>query len=275
MRNTKIIFPAICLLQFLAVNPALAIQPFFQSDEAGLSADISANNYVSIQEKLQFRCDSYVQDASSSRKTVSKRAISASYAVSCFEKGQASLVALAPDAESRERINKLLKPYVDESLKLKQVADSESEFMGMTWGVGFGYSFGSDDAIDDAEIINGIVRVKSEKKEQPRMLLEFHQFFWCNNNKMDGTKGCGPFVAVAATSDKLLSGVGMGFMYGRKAKAESSEGFSVGIGAILDGKVRDLADGFVQNQAPPTGETVVRFVEKSRWSGLLFVTRTF
>jgi hypothetical protein len=82
-------------------------------------------------------------------------------------------------------------------------------------------------------------------------------------------------VAVAATEDEVLSGVGIGLMYGRKSKAADTDGFSIGLGVILDGKVKDLADGFEENQPPPPGETQVRFEEKARWSALLFVTRTF
>jgi hypothetical protein len=105
--------------------------------------------------------------------------------------------------------------------------------------------------------------------------MEFHKYFWCNDNRKIGTKGCGPFVAVAATSDDLLSGVGMGLMYGRKTSAQDSDGFSVGLGVLLDDSVKDLADGFSRNEAAPEGETAVRFETKARWSTLLFVTRTF
>ena len=166
-------------------------------------------------------------------------------------------------------------PLTDKVKRDKQKADSEVDFLGLSWGLGFGFSFSSDDAIDDADIVDGVVRVKSNKKQQPRAILEFHKFLWCNEKMTIGTRGCGPFVAVAATQDDVLSGVGVGFMYGLKAKPSDSDGFSIGIGAILDGDVKDLADGFKKNQAPPGGETSVRYETESRWSALVFVTRTF
>ena len=49
----------------------------------------------------------------------------------------------------------------------------------------------------------------------------------------------------------------------------------MGIGAVLDADVTDLADGFVENQPPPGTETEVRFETESRWSAVIFVTRTF
>ena len=123
--------------------------------------------------------------------------------------------------------------------------------------------------------MDGVVRVTSSKENQPRVFLESHKYFWCNDNGKDGTRGCGPFVAVAAKDDDVLGGVAIGFMYGRKTEITSSEGFSVGIGAVLDADVNDLASGFVANQPPPGGETEVRLESKSRWSAVLFVTRTF
>ena len=159
--------------------------------------------------------------------------------------------------------------------EFRKQAESEEKFLGLNWGLGFGFSYGNDDAIDDAEIVNGIVRARSEKRQQPRVVIEFHKFLWCNKKGAIGTRGCGPFDAVAASQSKVLSGVGMGIIYGWKAKPTESDGFSVGIGAILDGGVKDLGDGFRVNEPPPAGETQVRYSEKARWAALVFVTRTF
>jgi hypothetical protein len=157
-----------------------------------------------------------------------------------------------------------------------EIAQAGADFMGLSWGLGFGYSFGEEDFIEGAEIANGIVRVTDDKTNQARVLLEFHRFFWCNDKQRSVERGCGPFVALAATSDDVLKGVGVGFMWGWKSKDPTrSEGFSIGIGAILDNDVKSLADGFEENQPPPPGETVVRFKNEARWSGLVFVTRTF
>ena len=161
------------------------------------------------------------------------------------------------------------------SLQLESAEAAES-FMGLSWGLGFGYSIATDDIIESAEIVNGVVRATDDRTKQARLLLEFHRFFWCNDKQRSVERGCGPFVAIAASSDDILQGVGVGFMWGWKSKnATDSAGFSVGIGAILDNDVKSLADGFAENQPPPPGETEVRFKKEARWSGLLFVTRTF
>lgn len=74
-----------------------------------------------------------------------------------------------------------------------------------------------------------------------------------------GTRGCGPFVALAATDNKVPSGVGIGFLYGWKTAATDPEGFSIGLGAVLDADVKDMAAEFVLKEPPPANETAVRF----------------
>lgn len=217
-------------------------------------------------------CQALMAIARSSQ-VASERAKTASAAVECFERALSQMnMALDPGNLSFAR--RAAEIDLAYAVKEAKIFNSQVEFMGLNWGVGFGISVGFGDAIDDAEIVNGIVRVKSDKKQQPRAIFEFHHYFSCNRNH-PLTQGCGPFLAVAATEDKLLSGVGIGFMYGLKAKEDSSEGFSIGLGAILDGKVKNLGKGFKANEAPPSGETAVRFEEKARWSALLFVSRTF
>jgi hypothetical protein len=151
-----------------------------------------------------------------------------------------------------------------------------ANFMDLSWGLGFGFSFGLEQAIDEAEVVDGVIRVTKDRTDQPRALFEFHRYFWCNKRETLTDRGCGPFLAVAATQDKVLAGVGVGMMFGLRSKNPTDkEGFSVGVGGILDGDVKSLADGFKKNEPLPPGETTIRFEEKARWSGILFVTRSF
>ena len=170
------------------------------------------------------------------------------------------------------------------NLQLKIEADrrratTPSKFYGLNWGIGFGFSIGRDDFIESAEIVDGVVRVTKDNTQQPRAVFEFHKYFGCKLGRLateSHMSGCGPFVAVAGSGDDLLSGVGLGLMYGLKSKDPGeSDGFSIGIGAILDRDVKSLASGFTQDLAAPPGSSSVLLEEKSRWSWLVFVTRTF
>jgi hypothetical protein len=239
---------------------------------------IDSNSYISIQSSVEEYCGINNYFDSKANMTIYQRKYVLDAVSFCLESAKA---AAASSALSKNNLNvkfaaeEAIKPAMNKVKNEEGENQSEIDFMGISWGIGFGYSFSDDEAIDDAEIVDGIVRVKSNKKEQPRVLLEFHKYLWCNKGAKFGVRGCGPFVAVAATQDELLSGVGMGFMYGFKANPSDSEGFSIGIGAILDADVKDLADGFKENSAAPSGETAIRYKSESRWSALIFVTRTF
>lgn len=263
------------LLSGAPVVWAQSVGPLTDAEQAKLRKNVTDKNYLAVQSALADYCAKHFSEARSPNNTIYKRAESATAAVQCVGVGRAAIMAADGDADARLRARELSQPLADEAAQIKKQADAETEFMGLTWGLGFGFSFASGEGIDDAEIVNGIVRVKSQKKQQPRVVMEFHKYLWCNKGFTDGTRGCGPFVAVAASQENVLSGVAIGFMYGLKTRPTDSDGFSIGVGAILDGKVKDLADGFRKNETPPAGETTVRFEEKSRWSALLFVTRTF
>lgn len=215
----------------------------------------------------------YSRDADTS---VARRADLAREALKCAQAVTAFGFAEAADATKSLQYREVLSTWQLEYAENKVQKESEESFLGLRWGVGLGFSLGADGNIDGADIVGGTVRVSSDLKHQPRLLLEYHKFFWCNGGKHEiGTHGCGPFVAAAATDDRILSGVGIGLMYGRKANATDPDGFSFGVGALLDAKVKDLGRGFVADQPPPAGEISIRFLTRSRWSTLLFVTRTF
>jgi hypothetical protein len=157
-------------------------------------------------------------------------------------------------------------------------ARGQIDFMDMSWGVGVGYSHGFDDIVDSAEIRDGVVRVTKDLTEQPRVVLEFHSYRWCHRKGTDGKPietGCGPFAAVAASGDQI-AGVGAGWMYGwRTGTGEKAEGWSVGIGVILDSGGKELGPGYNEGQPPPDGAQDVFLKEKSVLSALIFFTRTF
>jgi hypothetical protein len=158
------------------------------------------------------------------------------------------------------------------------IAAANNDFLGMSWGAGIGFSrTRSSAAIESAQIVNNVVTVTSDARLRSRVFLESHYYFdgWCTRKDDKKVKrGCGPFMAVT-TSNNDVAGVGFGFMFGWKPKEEQKEGFSVGIGLILDNKVKNLASGFSPGAAPPAGATTVLTEEKARWSNMFFLTRTF
>lgn len=208
------------------------------------------------------------------RKPVRQRAAAARDALECVRMIGATAFASAPADRALQVREVFASLEANYSVEYRKEL-SNSEFLGLSWGLGLGFSISADENIDDADIVAGIVRVKSDTKQLPRAVFEFHKYF-AHGEREDGVSwGLGPFVAAAATDEKVLSGVGLGAMLGFKAKEDKTEGFSLGVGAVLDSKVKDLGKGFAADAQPPAGETSVRFATRSRWSLLVFVTRTF
>lgn len=154
---------------------------------------------------------------------------------------------------------------------------AEANFMGMTFGVGIGFSSSKHERITSATVAaDNTVRVTGSEKQSPRVILEAHYYGVCKTEACNEARyGIGPFFGLAAKEDSIDS-FALGVMFGRRSvDSKPGEGFSLGIGAVLDREVPTLAPGFVEGQPVPAGETTVAIVKRSRWSPLLFFTKTF
>jgi len=155
----------------------------------------------------------------------------------------------------------------------------KKEFGGLTLGVGLSltHDLGKSDRVTSASIVNGVVRVAGERNDVTRIMLESHYFFtpkkdfFLNSNVKENEWGWGPFVAVQAGSNEIVEAIAFGVMWGFRRNKTDSSSWNIGLGAVVDPSVKVLGDGFVPNAAPPTGETEVRFKEKSQW-GLLIIS---
>ncbi len=178
-------------------------------------------------------------------------------------------------AEAEVGIAQIDRALVSSQKVAKQLSDS-NEFLGWKWGIGVGAGFGlGDDRVSEAEIVNGVVRVTKDVSNDPRIVLEVHNFvrdFEIGNREA----GFGLFGAVnfGAAGDDTLTSFGGGVMLGIK-RAEGPNSFNIGFGLMLDQGVKVLGDGFVENQPPPAMETEVRFREESQASVLVFISTTF
>lgn len=157
-------------------------------------------------------------------------------------------------------------------------AEAGESFLGISFGVGVGVSLAADDIVSEAAIgpNNTVVAVK-RARQLPRVILETHYYGWCSSRACKaGRFGWGPYFAVIAKSDELISAFSAGLMFGwRNPASPESSGFSIGVGPILDDAVSSLASGFKPGRPLPAGETAIRYEEKARWGLLLFGSRTF
>lgn len=155
---------------------------------------------------------------------------------------------------------------------------AEASFMGISFGVGLGVSYSGSKRVSEGEVgADGNIRAVKSETEEPRVIFESHYYGWCTTERCKkGQFGIGPFFGIVAKDDKLISAIAAGVMVGWKGGvATDANGFSIGLGIIVDSDVTSLAPGFEVGKPLPAGEATVKYETKSRSGALLFFTRTF
>ncbi len=132
----------------------------------------------------------------------------------------------------------------------------DTTFSGLNFGVGLSltHDIGTEDRVDSATVVNGIVRVDEEKNDIARLMLETHYFF--KKPGQDEKKflpanidGWGPFVAIQPGSSEIIEAIALGLMLGYKYDEDnktSTSSWNIGIGAIVDLNVKVLGDGLIK-----------------------------
>jgi len=156
-----------------------------------------------------------------------------------------------------------------------------SEFVGLQFGVGLSVTVdtGTQNRVESAEVVDGIVRVSNENDTVARVILESHYFFPSAQSSLLGAAagnwGVGPFVALQPGSDEIIEAIGLGVMLGFRRAGDGNESWNLGLGVMVDPNVRVLGDGINENAPLPGAETTVRFKEKSQVGLLIMTSFTF
>jgi hypothetical protein len=193
----------------------------------------------------------------------------------CLEQWSSTVTALYSAADTRASSLAVDQQAIDaatnEKKSQEKVEWGQKEFMGLSWAIGAGYAWGRGPTrIKSAEVVNGLVRIKEDVTDQPRVVLEAHYFFPSNHRL-----GYGPFGSVQAGSNgsdpvSFGAGIALGWKDGN-----GPGGFVLGIGYDWSSGVQVLGDGLTANSPLPSGETQVRYKTRSAGSLLLFVSRRF
>lgn len=157
------------------------------------------------------------------------------------------------------------------------------------WGIGLAALRNKNIVINDASIVNGVVRANAAQVWQPELLLARHWYF---SSAKDGHKTCtidvwgsclGMFLALGigggggSTTNQVvdMAGAGLlvGFGAGTKDPQEQAHNLGIGIGRRFN--VRMLGDGISANAPLPNGETQIRYKTEDITAPFIFYTYKF
>lgn len=158
-----------------------------------------------------------------------------------------------------------------------------TDLAGFKFGVGLTLTIdaGGLNRVQEAEVVNGIVRITEERDVIPRLMLETHYFFVPQSNKFfglfsaDKMWGWGPFVGLQNGSDDIIEAIGIGLMIGFRRREDPAQSFNIGLGAIVDPSVKVLGDGIRQDEPLPAGETNIRYKHTDQWGFLIITSYSF
>ena len=164
---------------------------------------------------------------------------------------------------------------VDQNAQVVKEKAADANFIGFNWGLGIGYGFGQGpERITEAEVVNGIVRVKEDKTDGIRAVLEAHHFF----DGRRGRFGWGPFASVQLGKDGASAvAFAVGLMAGWKDQGDktSAGSWNIAVGYEFGQDVKVLGDGIEPNAPLPTGEAQVRYKTQPADALLVFFSRRF
>ena len=169
----------------------------------------------------------------------------------------------------------------------EKVNTAAADFEALGFGGGYAalVSLGDESRVEEAEVVNGLVRVKKDNDVQFGPVLEMHKFVWplrsqtlvkVGNDWVLATEAVGgcidddiphksvpliaaaPFVTVRVGGNDVVQSFGVGVMFGFRT-AESDKSLNFGLAYVTDPSVKTLGDGIEDGSALPTGETQIRY----------------
>lgn len=164
--------------------------------------------------------------------------------------------------------------YATDEEKKTEAKPSKEESFWDTFGVGLAVTtnLGKERSIQEAQLVNGNVRITSERQVVPRLMLEKH---WYLSNDWKGSYKPGLFIGASLLGDRqVMDAVAFGFLAGFKPNPGTTTTHNLGIGIALQPYSRVLGDGLSKNQPLPAGETQIRYKETNRTALIFFYTYT-
>ena len=136
-------------------------------------------------------------------------------------------------------------------------------FEGGGYGVGLSYihDMGKEDRVEEAEVIDGIVRVSHKRNGIVRPILEVHGW---HTKPCPNRTGKGWFIAVQSGADNIASSLSAGFVMGVRREKDTG-GLNIGLGFSVDPDTQVLGEGLDANKPLPGSEMQVRYKKETQY----------
>ncbi len=180
--------------------------------------------------------------------------------------------------------------HAQNEAKEKAKDNSPSDFFD-GWGIGLAVIQPRSPSITEATIVNDIVRVNSQSRQEASLLVSRHfyvmsdgepcsrhlnpktaaektaaesrpisQSLWLSLRRCVGLMvGVGLGSSGSSPQSSLINFAGLGLTFGSGVKTGESVAWHFGFGLGRKFNARLLGDGVEEGKAPPTGETQIRF----------------
>ena len=155
------------------------------------------------------------------------------------------------------------------SAEVKAKIDSE-DFMKKYFSIGLYANFdvGANNRVQNARVVNGIVRVEESNTAQIGLALQAYRLFPTKSGK----SAWGPFIALITSDNGGITSGAIGGMYALAPKAgfvADQTSINFGLGVSVSPGTQVLGDGINENMPLPAGETEVRY-KKTTLYGVMF-----
>ena len=151
-----------------------------------------------------------------------------------------------------------------------------NDFLNKYFSVGLYANFdvSSDKRVQNARVVNGIVRVEESNSAQLGFALQAHLLI----PRKSGKSAWGPFVAVISSSEGAISSGAIGVVYAiapRSGFVSQQTSINYGLGVSVSPGSQVLGEGIYANQPLPSGETEVRYKKITLYGILITVSFGF
>ncbi len=161
--------------------------------------------------------------------------------------------------------------------------DTGSTNFFQNWAMGLALLRNQTSIVNDATIVNGVVRGNTVQRYQPELVLSKHYYFHNADGTCTITSSAGYCLGIflgagvggQSSSSPIIDMLGAGLLIGSLTNSKSGESVNFGIGFARRFGVKTLGNGIKLDAPLPAGETQIRYTNVDMSAPMVFYTYKF